>query len=246
MKHRVSRSLGRTVFMPVLWLAVALSLLPGCTTEPAVKHDRMVANSIILLPVTSVHDELLAGSEQITKELEKRLRAQGFDVFQLPPQQVAAFKAQALESTGSVYEPKVKKTVPLDKSKYHYQLIRLAAREYDFDLIVIPQLWLRKTRINIDEARWDDVSREVEFINKPETIYKLPKSARGVSLRLSVYSSNGGKVDSSFGGISLPYKIDYSEGKAGFELKKQFYTHSEIKEGVKIVLNHLRAEVRAE
>ena len=228
-----------------LYLAVFVAL-GACTSEPMVKKDRMLARSIVILPITSVHDELLKGAGKINNELEKRLSDEGFDVFQLPAQKAAAYRRKALEMTGSVYDPKVKKSLPLDKSTYLYHLIQLAAKEYDFDLIASPQLWLRTTRVNIDEAQWDGITREIEFIDKPASTYKLPKAARGVSLRMNVHSRNGGMVDSSFGGISLPYRIDYADGKAGFALKRQFYTHREIKEGVKIVLSHLRTEVRAQ
>lgn len=227
-------------------LAAALVLcLVGCTTESAMKNNRMQVESILLLPVSSVHDELLVGADIITQVLEKQLKSADFDVYYLPESQIKTFEVIALEQSGSLYDPKIKKFVPLDKSKYNYHLIGQISQQYDFDAILMPQLWLRKTRMNLDEAQWDGVSRDIEFINKPEMTYKLPKSAQGLSLRLSAFSRRGGKIDSSYGGLSLPYRIDYQDGKAGFDLKKEFYSSNEVKEAVKIVLNQLQADIRA-
>ncbi|NRB41198.1 MAG: hypothetical protein HRU20_22455 [Pseudomonadales bacterium] len=234
------RSLNQFFFYSVILLLVC-----ACTTEPAVKKNRMQVGSILLLPVSSVHDDLLKGADQVDAEIERQLKSDDFQVYQLPPIVVDEMKAKALELSGSVYDPKIKKSVPLDKAKYNYHLVSLIAHQYDFDVLIMPQLWLRTTRMNVDEAQWDGVSREIEFINKPETTYKLPRSARGVSLRFEVFSGGGGKVDASFGGMSLPYKIDYAKGKAGFHLKSEFYTRREIKDAVKIVVNHLKIKVKA-
>ena len=221
-------------------------VLTACTTEPAVKRDRMALHSVLLLPVRSVHAELLAGSSLIDTQLFNRLKKSDFNVEELPPQVINDFEKTALELSGSVYDPKLKQFVTLDKSAYTYHLISLISKNYEFDAVLMPELLLRTTRINVDEAAWDGVEREIEFVNKPERLYKLPKSARGISLQLQAFSRRGAKISAGFGGISLPYKVDYVKGKAAFALKPIFYQSSEIKEGVSIALMSFHQVVKAE
>ena len=232
----------KKLFFLLLLLSV---FIVGCTTEPVIKKNRLAVGSILVLPVTSAHDELLVDAELILERLESQLKSYDFAVFRIPDTQVKAFQEQALELSGSVYSPKIKKSVPLDKLKYKHHLIKLIASQYDFDAVALPELWLRSIRVKEDEASWDGVSRDIEFINKPEKNYKLPKSARGISLRLTLLSRKGALIDASFGGMSLPYKVNYEDGKAGFDLKETFYSQRDIKEAVKIVLTQLNVDIRA-
>ncbi len=220
--------------------------LQGCASEPTNKTERMQLRSLLVLPVRSLHDELLIGGDAVHQRLLNELDALEFQVELLPENTVVFYEDQALEVSGSVYSPKIGQFVALDESVYQYHLIQMLAKDYEFDAVILPQLTLRTTKVNIDEAEWDGVSREIEFVNKPDRLYKLPKSAKGVSVRLSAFSRNGAKISSGFGGLALPYKIDFIDGKSAFSLKESFYHESEINQAIEIALKSFNTEVEAQ
>lgn len=227
-----------------LCLMLMTVLLLSCTSEPVIKREQMLAQTVLLLPLSTLHQELTQGGELIAEQLEQQLSRHGFTVFALAPQVHQRYVDKALEISGAVYDPNIGQFVPLDKGVYAYNFVRLIAVDYEFDVVLNPQLLLRTTRVNMDEAQWDGVSREIEFVVKPEKNYQIPRSAKGVSLRLNGYSRNGGSVSTGFGGVSLPYRVDLAQGIKGFKLKESFYTKSEIKEGVKVALESFYVAVR--
>ena len=221
----------------------AALFLAGCETVPAKELLKIEASKVVVIPVESLHRELKRVSGPVYAELVEQVRKQGFQVTELSDTEYEQLRQQALEISGSIYDPKVGAFLPLKRATFIKAVVDLSAQQYDHDIVLIPELVLRTADVNGDKAEWDDVKREVSVISESETTYKLPEKIKALSLRLGAYTNKGAEVYLNFSGISLPYHLRHVNKKMTLELKENYFTVREIKEGVNIALQPFKQQV---
>ena len=226
-----------------LYLLMSLMALSGCETVPAKKPLKIDAGTILVLSVEAMHKELKDAAAPAYKQLIKKIGKKGFRIVPLTPTTYQQLREMALVQSGSVYDPQVGQFVPLDRAAYLKAIIDISRNRFPHDVVLIPEVILRNTAVVGDEMSWDGIKKEISFVDPPETIYDLPRNAKGLSLRLAAYTRNGARLFYKFNGISLPYLLRYSEGKFSLELKEKFFTDKELKKGVELALKPFFAQV---
>lgn len=224
-----------------IWPCFLLSVLSvlfvsGCETVPLQKPLKIDANRVVVLHVESLHKELTNSAAPVYQQLIKSIQKKGFQVISLTDAVYQKMHEDALLVSGSVYDPQVGVFIPLDRSTYIKAIIDLSAKQFAHDIVLIPEMVLRTASVTGDKANWDDVSRELVFIDQPPTTYQLPRKVKGLSLRLGAYTYNGAEVFLNFSGISLPYQMRYFDKKISLNLKEQYFTDEELKEGINLAL----------
>lgn len=214
-------------------LLVLVLAIAGCETVP-VDGEAVRANTIIVLPADTLHKELARHSGDVQQRIADVLRKRGFTVTLLGHEEYSAMHAEALTVSGSMYEPSVGRPMALNPNTYTKALIDLSREKHRFDVMVIPELVLRKADTVGDEAVWDGVEIEFGWVEKPSATYTLPRKASGLSLRMSAYTDSGHKVFINYAGLSLPYDLVYDDGKFMFELKEQFFTDRELDDSIRL------------
>ena len=220
-----------------LLTAIVGFLISSCETVPAKEPLKINAHRVVVLHVESLHKELKKAAEPAYQQLIKNIEKKGFYVVPLTAADNQLLRDKAMELSGSVYDPQVGEFVPLDRFTYIKAMIDLSAKLFSHDVVLMPEVVLRTTNVVGDEMQWDGVKREISFINQPAAAYDLPQRGKGLSLRLAGYTRNGAKVFLDFSGISLPYHLRYVNGKLTLQLKEQFFTDKELKDGVDMALN---------
>ncbi|CAA0115093.1 Uncharacterised protein [BD1-7 clade bacterium] len=231
----------------LLALVALASVMVGCTTEAVRKEPKEVPKipitSILVMPVSSLTQDIGEGAAQIEQQLYKELKSAGYDVI-LPD--VVTFKRlydAALVESGSIYNPNTKSFLPLDRSVYMRYMIQNLQRYYEHDVLVDPEVLLRPAKIVGDDAVWDGVQMEVDVRNEPRSGYRLPPLGKGISLRIASYTRKGAGIELTFAGISIPYIVFYNDGASDIELKDAFFTDKELDKAVDRALEPLLQRV---
>ncbi len=228
---QLDKALFSCLLIPLLVLC-----LNGCEMVPDTKPLMIDANKVVVLHVEALHKELKDSSKPIYRQLINNIEKKGFQVESMTAEHYQQLREEALLVSGSVYDPNVGRFIPLNRSVYIKAIVDLSARQFSHDIVLIPEVVLRTASVVGDKASWDNVEREVTFINQPLSTYDLPRKIKGLSLRLAGYTYNGAEVFLNFSGVSLPYHMRYFDGKITPDLKEQFFTDDELEEGVDLAL----------
>jgi hypothetical protein len=237
------KPLSKTALSALLLLCCSL-LFTACASTTTSDKPVVEAHSVLLLPATSLHKELNGSLTDVASELDRQLDAAGFTVVHAEPDVFEAAKKKALEVSGAVYNPKVGRYVPLNREVYVAQLMSALSVTYKHNVVIKPDLILRTAVVDGDYAKWDNLKREIEIINKPKTPFQMPDRAKGLSLRLKYYTRNGAMLDTSYGGVSLPYVLDFASGKAEYQLKELFFKQKDLQNSVELALAPFLQQVK--
>src|SRR5690554_4582440 len=82
-------------------------LLAACSTTEVRQGPVVKAKSILLLPLSSLHNELAEAANNIKQDLNQVLEKKKFTVINPNEQQVQAANDQALAAAGAVYDPSI-------------------------------------------------------------------------------------------------------------------------------------------
>jgi hypothetical protein len=125
-------------------------------------------------------------------------------------------------------------------------MARHLRRDHDYEVLIIPYLFVRTARSGSSTAAWHGVKRPVEKVGPgfgPEGPVRLVRGRiRAASLQVFAFSAEGKKVFEGVGGLDLvdrvygyseyePYRIEVREGVLGDEQM--------IREGVELALEQL-------
>lgn len=225
-------------------LACVSLLLSACSATPAQKGAVIKAHSVLLLPMSSLHQEIISAENQLEQQLIKQLKKKRFTTISLSDAQYQNAVDGALAASGAVYDPAIGHFLPIDRLVYIKALIDILYSTYDFDVLIQPELLLRQVNITGDMAVWDGVERKVELTRKAEIPYRPLKQGRGVSIKLSAYSNQGADLLQSYAGISLPYTIDYNERPAALAIKKVLFSEKEQTQAAQVALTPFFYQVK--
>lgn len=235
------------IFKLVCLVSLALMAV-SCATESSSKRtpppEKVPISSILVLPVTSKNQNLGDDAALTEKLIYQELSDQGYQVILPDLQTFKRLYDAALIESGSIYNPKTKSFLPLDRSIYMRYMIDNLKRYYDHDVLIDPEILLRPAKVIGDDAVWDSFKAEVEVKNAPKSGYRIPPMAKGISLRLASYTRNGAGIELTFVGVALPYYVYFNDGEADLELKKTFFTKKEIKDAVERALQPLLERVK--
>src|SRR5690554_4687299 len=232
------------VYLPRSIILVLALLLAACSTTEVRQGPVVKAKSILLLPLSSLHSELAEAGHSITQDLNQVLGKKKFTVINPDDQQVQAASDQALAAAGAVYDPSIGQFLPMDRLVYIKSLIDYYSTQFDFEVLIQPELLIRNADVIGDTATWDGVERSVELSSKPKTPYRALKTVRGVSIRLSAYSHNGADLLHSYAGIGLPYTINYAVKPPAFDLKTVLFTEKEQRQAAENALKPFFYQVK--
>lgn len=223
------------------WLScvfICLALL-GCAASEVVREGPIVkAQTLLLLPLESLFEELDDEDGTVYKALIASLEGRRFDILDVDKQTHASAVDEALTETGAIYNPDIGRLLPANRDHYIKALIDYYAEQTDADVVLMPEFVIREAKVSGDHAEWDQVRRKLELHDKPPGPYRPVSQVRGVSLRLASYTAGGAQIARTYAGVSLPYRIDYTRTPPGFVLKEQFYTRKQINEAVDLVTSH--------
>ena len=219
-------------YLTRFYILVAALLLAACSTTEVRQVPVIKAKAVLLLPLTSLHNELAQAGHNVTLELTKALEKRRFAVINPSEEQTKLAVDQALAAAGAVYDPSIGQFLPMDRLVYIKSLIDYYGTQFEFEVLIQPELLIRNASVVGDSASWDGAERSIELSNKPNTPYRPLKTVRGVSLKLSVYSQKGADLLHSYAGISLPYTINYRVKPPEFDLKEQLFTVKEQRQAV--------------
>lgn len=228
----------------VFLLCVFTLFLGACSTVETRSGPTVKAQHVVLLPIESLHSELLEQDNEIYPLLEQAIAKKKFVVTTSNAEQFQPALDQALADAGSIYDPSVGQFLPSDRQIYIKSLIDYYSKETTVDVLVLPELLIRNARVHGDTAAWDGVERDVELTEKPNKPYTSLREARGLSIKLSVYSRNGAFLQQSYAGISLPYTVNYNQKPAELNLKDEFMSVKEQRQAVTAVLRPFFQQVK--
>lgn len=221
----------------VAWLAACT------TTEVSKTAPKVKAETVLLLPVDALYDELAGQAEPVNRLLADELSSRKFQVISSDKAVYRQAVDQALEISGAMYDPKVGKFLPADRNKYWKALIDIYAVNEDFDVMIMPELAIRQAQTDGDYAEWDDARRRIELAEKADEPYRHPPTLSGLSVKLTAFTAGGVFIVQSHGGVSLPYLVNHNQSPPTLKLKKTLFTDKELNQGVDTALENIFHQV---
>lgn len=191
-------------------------LLSACTTtekKSNLASFYLPANRAVVLPVTTQQAGLSSTSEGLTLALKQDLIKHKYQVIDIDPALYQQITESALNSTGAVYHPKLKQSLPLEPASYLRAVIEGLKHYYGFDVVFQSEIELRDAQVIKGIAHWDHAKIPLRLIEKPKNA-PVPLKAKGVSLKLMAYTSLGGTIYRGYQGVTIPYQIVY-QGSLG-------------------------------
>lgn len=220
-------------------------LLSACSTVETRSGPTVKAQNVVVLPVESLHAELIEQDNQLYTLLQKNIGKKKFRVIAAEDQQTfQPALDQALSDAGAVYDPAVGQFLPSDRQIYIKSLIDYYSEQQAVDVLVLPELLIRKASVAGDTASWDGSERKIELSEKAVKPYSSLREARGLSIKISVYSGNGAFLLQSYAGIAVPYTVNYNKRPAELELKTHYMTNKEQQQAVDAVLQAFFQQVK--
>ncbi len=146
--------------------------------------------------------------------------------------------AQEVDAVGGIFDPVTGKLKPPQQAAALASLAQRLARETSATLVVLPKLVTRKAELHGTKAEWDG---RLELI-PTRGLFGGSSQHRGsttaVSVQLIAMASSGSFAFSSFGGIALPYTVNFVTEKP--ELRKDiFEAQTDVAKGARIALTPL-------
>lgn len=224
------------------FLFILLTFLASCETISVEKVSAR-ANTVMIIPLQTLHSELQLYADPLQKTLVERFKAKHFHVQVLSLSDFEQMKTEAFTVSGSVYDPSVGHVIPLKAAVFTKTFIDLVREKYAYDVIVFPEFVLRTANIQGDEVEWDGVTRDVTWQKKPKEPFTLPDRTSALSLKLGVFTDTGVKVNTYFGGVGLPYNLTLKQGKIGYQLKSPILVMSELNNAIKLTTDILLKQV---
>ncbi len=214
-----------------------IALLFSCATQKIKERPSfyLASNQVIVLPTTSQQAGLSKTRDRITREIKSSLEKQGFAIVEVKPSDFEASEKEALDITGSIYNPKLKKSIPYNQPLYVRSLIKSLRTHYAFNAVIESEVELRDAVMKKNKAAWDGISEKIVIHNQPKNT-SLPEKAKGVSIRVAAFTADGGTITRGYTGIAVPYAIYFQHGFMRTQLKRPIEWESKVPLAVKKAL----------
>ncbi len=234
--------------LPCLSLRFIFSLLmilylSACSTPPkldeAQVEDKLVfyeAQKVVVLPIFSLVKEFRQYTPLIHQTLVDSLSARGFDCFVIGEKQYLEMRKKALQESGSIYNPGVGEFIPFNEDVYIADFVQQLTSVGDFNLLLFPELLLRTAMVNGDFVAWDGTNQPLIVKGNADGNAKIPKIARGLSLKVVAYTIRGERRMEQFGGLAVPYYLDLTSTPASFKLRDNLMEQEKLLKGVQRVI----------
>lgn len=182
-------------------------------------YDQVVLSQkkLLVLPSTSLHRQIRFLNRDVQAALVKQLTVQQLNVQAVSEADFKAARSQALDSSGSIYEPSLKDYVPLYPNKYFPALLQALAQNYQFDTAIVPELVLRTALVDGKQISWDEKEATIEYSAEMELA-----QVRALSLKLDFFQANGLGLGQRFAGYVMPFDI-VGKRIPEFELRTDLY-----------------------
>lgn len=172
----------------------------------------LVANLNAVVPLP---DEMEPVAPIAAKELRLALAARSNPIKTLPGD---TWRRRWRESSQRIQQRAAQGTAALGFDDAAAELARSLAPEEPFDLLLLPSLVSRDAEIVKRRARWDDISRPLEYeveglrARNVASSYPLQGTIPAVSLHLAVFDARGRKVAERLGGLALMRRVQVTGG----------------------------------
>lgn len=210
-------------FILIGFMAVALSACEKTSmVKPQVDIPKFdLSKSVVLVaPATTIHKELLDVTQDIQFEYVRQLASYGVEVFEIKPSRFNKYHKVALNESGAIYDPNVKRFLPLKQREYVKKINELLSQDGRFDLLLLPELMLRPANIKKGVAYWDYGSEALPLIGTEEDIKNAEGgTTKGLSVRMRLYRLDGARILESYGAVILPFDINLKRGKPAYSLR---------------------------
>ncbi len=227
-------------------LAAAIALISGCAAPRNHLYRRSAADfeRAIVLPlnlVSKMPGELIDSARYVDRALLDYLAQHGKAVEAIGFSDAsAAWRASEAECRS---QGKKDCNRFAGVARFMAQHLR---RDRDFQILIIPYLFVRSSRMASGLSRWHGVERTVERVGKGYAADTPPRQLRGdiraASLKVFAFSAEGERVFEGVGGLELVDRLYAPEGYTDYdvELRDDLFQHPEpLREGVALALEHL-------
>jgi len=225
---------------------LALALSACASLEPPAATDNYRAKNfvvpppgalVVLLPAPKAPD-LAAGEMMMTAQLHRQLRALGYRTALLDTANHAKVWAQEIEAVGGLFDPGTGAPRPGAHARALSSLARRICAEASCALVMQQRMVLREARLGGTKAEWDGQRRRVPVVGAGMDNYSFSGQTGALSVELVVFTKDGEPAFRSYGGASLPYRLN--AGKEGNEIRPDLFDNDEeIADGVRIALQPL-------
>jgi len=225
-----------------LWiLPVILGVIAGCSAS--IPYYRYVFDSeatsrheirrIVVRGVT-LPQELRANKALIDAAIDARLVGAGFTL--IPFHETQEHWQAALENGAPSYDPT---TGEVDRDNlvaiYHDYLARVAQADIA-DAVVEPAVVKRLAKLSSKVALWDGVRRRIPTDSGNE--FDWSGTGDVLSLRITVYATDGTLLLSNYGGLEYPYRHARKGRGVTSQLRDDLFANREFVEaGVRVALH---------
>ncbi len=198
------------------WMLFALALGCAGTAEPEPESGRTVlagtqSESVVVLPLNvtmEMPEQLEAGAPIVREELEDYLQAQGASLKTLAFPVARRFWLESIQQARNSEAGEDEAAESATFEKVAQLLVSRVAEHADFDMLIVPALFVQGATIEGRSVSWDGVQRTLEidvgawgevFPEDPEISGVAPAS----SLHAAVLDAQGKLLQEGQGGIAL-------------------------------------------
>ena len=231
-------------------LVLIIALVLGSTVVQADQKSAIVGSTfkrpsagalILLLPPIAESAELEAGIPMLLQALHTELSAAGFRTALLDKANYETVWAQEVEAVGGIFDSKTGTLKASHQAAAMTALAKRLTRDSSASLAVIAKLVTRKAELHGTKADWD--GRLVQFPTKGAFggTSNFSGTTTAVSVHLIALTHDGGLAFSTYGGVTLPYVVNFVSEKP--ELRANIFSdEADLPKGVKIALTPLLAK----
>lgn len=189
-----------------------------------------------MLPARVETDDLQPGVDALKSELHRQLTAAGYKVIALDEDSYDTIWSQEVAEVGGVYDAATGALRRREFALAEGHLVQRVSSETRAALVVEPQLVLRKAEVSGVSAVWDCQQRRALVVGGGGDDYRHNGSTLGLSVGLRMFASSGEFVSSTYGGVSLPYRINVRTSSN--EVRPDLFANDkDIADGVSLALS---------
>ncbi len=196
---------------------------------------------VLLLPPSAEVVELEPGMPMLLKALHSELTSAGYKTALLDNANYETVWAQEVDAVGGIFDAKTgAPKYPQQAAAMSALAVRLAS-ETSAALVIRPKLVMRQAELLGTKADWDGRQELVPTRGTFGARSEHRGTMTAVSVQLIAISGKGSIAFSTFGGITLPYIVNFVTEKP--ELRTViFQLESDVTKGVRIALAPLLAK----
>ncbi len=218
-------------------VVLILLLLAGCAEIPVQKQNPIaLPQKLVVLPVVTMMGELRMQGYRIHSNLKAKLEELGCDCNTIGKDQYQSFRRQALEQSGSIYDPAVGEFMPLKEDRYVESMISQLVTSGDYDGVVFVELVLRRAVFDDGRLIWDDTVQPLVVIGGELKNHRLLQQTRGLSINLHILDREGDLLYKQIAGISVPFELDLTVKPPHFRLRQLPFNNSQLNAALEMLM----------